>query len=256
MPAVKESDLRRSLEGQGFIVEDKADGSGWTVKAPDKGANGRRTNPSGIVQIHTTSLGKEKAEWISILGELKKIGFDPDWEPPKKAMPEAPSLGEVYNKEPSPDDPDDKWVTYNEAAEIIGLKGGSGVAQRVKAGKLRAVKLPVVLPAFGGGQRQAQAWHVNVKELKASSHLHATVSGRTRTAPVRTRFESTAAGRLSQATTQARAAIRKIERGFEELQEAMKVIDDESMGALNELRDVKQRQKDIEGLLERAVGKL
>jgi rRNA processing protein Krr1/Pno1 len=50
--------------------------------------------------------------------------------------------------------------------------------------------------------------------------------------------------------------MRKIERGFEELQEAMKVIDDESMGALNELRDVKQRQKDIEGLLERAVGKL
>jgi hypothetical protein len=50
--------------------------------------------------------------------------------------------------------------------------------------------------------------------------------------------------------------MRKIDKGFEELQDALKVIDDESMGALNELRDVKARQRDIEGLLERAVGKL
>jgi len=50
--------------------------------------------------------------------------------------------------------------------------------------------------------------------------------------------------------------MRKIEKGFEELQEAFKVIDDESTGALEELRDVRARQKDIEGLLERAVGKL
>ena len=261
MPTV-ENDLRRKLEEQGFRVEDKTGrAKGWVVKAPIDTDLSKLSNPTGTVHIHTAGLGTERDKIVAILGELRKIGFDPNHKKAASPQPEGPSLEEqtgmeVHEKpKPNPDDPDDRWVTFAEAAEIIGLKGGSGVAQRVKAGKLRAVKMPTEVPGRGG-MKQIQAWHVNVKELKASSYLHATVSGRMRAAPVKTRFEGTAAGRLSQATTQARAAMRKIERGFEELQDALKVIDDESMGALNELRDVKARQRDIEGLLERAVGKL
>jgi hypothetical protein len=262
MPTV-ESDLRRKLEDQGFRITGKANSAGWVVKAPEGTDLSLLLNPTGMVHIHTDGLSTEKDKIVAILGELRKIGFDPNWEAPRKVVPEGPSLEEqtgmeVHEKpKPNPDDPDDRWVTYVEAAEIVGLKGGSGVAQRVKAGKLRAVKMPAMLPGIGGGQRQTQVFHVNVKELLASQDSRGR-PGRpsTRATAVRTRFEGTAAGRLSQATTQARAAMRKIERGFEELQEAFKVIDDESTGALEELRDVRARQKDIEGLLERAVGKL
>jgi hypothetical protein len=262
MPTV-ESDLRRKLEGQGFRIEEKTKDKGWVVKAPLGADLTQLSNQTGTVHIHTAGLSTEKDKIVAILGELRKIGFDPNWEPSKNGSPKVLSLEEqtgraVYEKpEPNPDDPDDRWVTYNEAAEIVGLKGGTGVAQRVKAGKLRAVKMPAIVPGTGGRTKQVQAWHVNVKELLESQNMFGR-PGRpsTRATPVRTRFESTAAGRLSQATTQARAAMRKIERAFEELQDALKIIDDESMGALNELRDVKARQKDIEGLLERAVGKL
>jgi len=262
MPTV-ESGLRRKLEEQGFRIEEKTTGKnkGWVVKAPIDTDLSKLSNPTGTVHIHTAGLGTERDKIVAILGELRKIGFDPNHKKAASPQPEGPSLEEqtgmeVHKKpEPNPDDPDDRWVTYNEAAEVIGISSG-GISQRVKAGKLHAVKMPTTVPGPGSnGTKQIQAWHVNVKEL-LSSGQKGTRQGERRTAPVRTRFEGTAAGRLSQATTQARAAMRKIERGFEELQDAMKVIDDESMGALEELRTVKARQRDIESLLERAVGKL
>jgi hypothetical protein len=266
MPTV-ESDLRRKLEEQGFRVEDKkTKDKGWVVKAPEGTDLSLLSNPTGTVHIHTAGLGTERDKIIAILGELRKIGFDPNHKKTASPQPEGPSLEEqtgmeVHKKpEPNPDDPDDRWVTYKEAAEILNISAG-GISQRVKAGKLRPVKMPTTVPGFGGGRtKQIQAWHVNVKELLGSGQKGTRGPGGARTSrapsPVRTRFESTAAGRLSQATAQARAAMRKIDKGFEELQDALKVIDDESMGALNELRDVKARQRDIEGLLERAVGKL
>jgi len=262
MPTV-ESDLRRKLEDQGFRVEEKTKDKGWVVKAPIDTDLTQLSNPTGTAHIHTAGLNTEKDKVVAIMGELRKIGFDPNHVKEKPALPEEASLEEktgmqvLTTPEPDPDDPDDRWVTYNEAAEILGMKGGSGISQRVKIGKLHAVKMPAQVPGPGGRVKQIQAWHVNVKELKASGEKAAGGPQAPHTAPpVRTRFEGTAAGRLSQAAAQARHAMKKIDRGFEELQDALKIIDDESMGALNELRDVKTRQRDIESLLERAVGKL
>lgn len=262
MPNITPSELRRHLTDQGFRVEDKKDGTGWVVMAPKGTVLELLTNPTGTVHIHTRGLRREDSRWTAIMGELRKVGFDPQSIPDKADQVEVPSLEEqtgmeVYDGKPppNPDDPNDRWVTYVEAAEIIGLKGGSGVAQRVKAGKLRAVKMPAQVPGTGGRMKTVQAWHVNVGELLESSTISPGRFPR-QAGPVTRRFEDTAAGRLSQAASQARAAMRKIQRGMEELEEASKVIDKETTEALQELRDTKQRVKEIEQILGKAVNKL
>ena len=258
MANITPSELRSHLEEQKFRVEDKKDGMGWVVMAPRDTDLTLLTNPTGTVHIHTRGLRREDSRWTAIMGELKKIGFDPHSIPDKADQVAVPSLEEqtgmgVYDGKPppNPEDPDDRWVTYVEAAELVPISAG-GVMQRVKAGKLRAVKMPAIVPHVGGRTKTVQAWHVNVKELLESSTMTA---GR-HASPVTSRFEDTAAGRLSQASSQARAAMKKIQRGMEELEEAAKVIDNETTAALEELRSTRGRVKEIEQILGRAVNKL
>ena len=260
--------LRRMLVEQNFRIEEKdtREHHGWTVKAPP----GRETplNPSGIVQVHVAGLTGEKHKWTAILGELKKIGFDPELPlrsgtahaKNERSLTEQTGLEEFRREVPEGDpNPDDRWVRFEEAGEAIGISG-SGIAQRVKAGKLRDVALPTVLPAFGGGSRTSLVRHVNLADVKASgakgSQGGRRSIGATKPATISRRFENTAAGRLKEATVKFAAAKRKIDAGFAEMDAAMAIIDRETNDALQELYDVKQRHKRLVATLQKGVDQL
>jgi hypothetical protein len=263
MVAIEPEQLIKSLKAQGFRVEQKSTQShhGWTVMAPE----GVETplNPSGTVHIHERSLYKEKHTYTSILNELKKIGFDPELTIDGKVTAPAVSLEEqtgmeVYRTEPDPEgDPDDIWVRYEVAGEAIGISA-SGISQRVKAGKLRAVKIPIDLPAFQGAKRRSLVWHVNLAEVKGSGEKssrggrHPTLG----TARVTTRYEDSSVGRLREASMRLAAATRKIESGFEDLRQAAGVIERESTTTLEELAKARKKLKDVEAWMERGVSKL
>jgi hypothetical protein len=255
------SELRRHLEEQGFRVKD-VDGQTWEIMAPPGVNLSTLTIPSGIVRVHHRGLRREDSRWTAIIGDLKKIGFDLNWVAPKTSNGQAQTDEDIerqtglkmYQREAPPDDPDDRWMTFPEAGSEVGISG-SGVAQRVKAHGLRTVKLPVERNAFNG-TRTIQVLHVNLKELKASGEQRAPTVRRVAT-PVRSRFDtSTAAGRLSDAAARARSALRKLEAAAEEFKAAADTIEAESGAALQELRDLRQRQKEIEAATERLVSKL
>jgi len=260
MPSVYKEDMRHSLEEQGFRIED-IDGQTWQVLAPVDTDLSKLTNPSGIVRIHTNGFGKENSAFIAILSELRKIGYDPSYVR-TKLKGQAPvdletQTGlEEYHREAPADDPDDRWVPLDEAAEIVGISP-SGVQQRINVGKLRGVKLPRQLHERGGRVRTVQSVHVHVKELKDSGGRQRGGRSSTPHSPVKSRFDTTSsAGRLSEAASRARSAMRKIEQGMTELKEASEVIDKESGDALQELRDLRQRQREVEKAAERFISKL
>lgn len=75
MALPREQTLIKQLEEQGIRVEKKQDGTGFTAYGKTNG-----TNPSGIVQIHSSSLRGERSPIVAVLSELRKIGYKPTGE--------------------------------------------------------------------------------------------------------------------------------------------------------------------------------
>lgn len=254
MALVKESVLRAALVEQGFRVEDKSDGTGFTVYGEPRADNGSSAAASGIVQVHHSSLGKEDVSVRSVMNELARIGFDARKMGVKPAKEKTTLTRADLERDLVGEELHDPVVPYTErpltvAEAVVYLErhrgitiSASGLLSNISRGKLPAETTT--------SERGTTKYLIQPADLDKFERSR---GGPKAKSSVTVKHTDTPAGRLSEAVAQARTARKKMESAFADLLAALDVIDAETAGALEELAEFKKRRREMERHLEKAV---
>lgn len=216
----------QALRDQDFTW--KATKEGYIVMAPDGKSQ---------VRVHRSSFTKKNRVGGPLLAELRSIGFRPElMVAPKEGKEKTP----LPPEEPPPpsEEPEERLMTTKEVAEYVGVTTGA-IGQAITAGKLQA------LP----GQRGKDIPRVKESDAvayKLNRHKKGTAAG-----PVRVRkmeAESPAVRVMD--------ALKHITVNRERELEYMRTIEKNVTAMYEELRDLRQRMRNIEKVLGKAVENL